>query len=175
MNRTRIHAALLTFIISIAASVSASALDFGLSTSGQSFGATDYERAGILPGLYVRGGAIVGLFSRLELEPCIIMELAPDPFRGCFVGADATIALLGSRFDGYFNMFVSLGYLRGIDLSKNISEGNNYLSLRLTPLAIGCQYYGRRERIFTVGVLYSIEGESLSFVFNVLSFDFLSR
>jgi hypothetical protein len=172
MNRTRIFAALLVFACSVIASGSASALDFGLSASGQSFGSTDYERAGILPGLYVKGSAIVGLFSRLEFEPCLIMELAPDPFRGCFVGADATFAILGSRFDGYFNMFLSLGYLRGLDLSKNISEGNNYLSLRLTPLAIGCRYYGRRERIFTVGVLYEIGDNSITVSFNILSFDF---
>lgn len=172
MNRTRNFSALLVFVFSVIASGSASALDFGFSASGQSFGSTDYERAGILPGLYVRGGSILGLFSRLELEPCLIMELAPDPFRGCFVGADATIAFLGSRFDGYFNMFVSIGYLRGIDLSKSISEGNNYLSLRLTPLAIGCRYYGRRERIFTVGVLYEIGDNSITVSFNILSFDF---
>jgi len=169
MNIKRVSIAVLAAALAFAAP--ASALDFGLSAAAQSFGSKDYDEAGIRPGLYARGGAILGLFSRLEIEPYAVIELTPDPLRGCIAGADATIALLGSRHDGYFNMFLSAGYARGLDFDDP-GAGKNYLSLRITPLAIGCGYYGRRDRMFTAGVLYELEGKSWTFVFNVLAFDF---
>ncbi len=174
MNRKRIPIAALAAALALAAPGAASAADLGLDLSGQSFGSLDYEKAGILPGLYARGGAVIGVFKRLELEPYAVLELAPDPLRGCMLGVDATVALLGSRSDGYFNMFLSLGYARGIDFADLSAGGRNYLSLRLTPLAIGCTQYGRRDRLFTPGILYGIESKSWTFTFNVLGFDFFA-
>jgi hypothetical protein len=172
MNRVRTTlVALAAFALSLTAPRGAAALDFGFDASAQAFGSRDYARAGILPGLYARGGAIVGIASRLELEPYIVLELAPDALRGALFGADLTLPLLGSRVDGYFNTFLSLGYARGMDL-RGDAAGRNYLSLRLTPLAIGCANYGRRDRLFTPGILYELEGKSLTFTFNVLGFDF---
>jgi hypothetical protein len=171
MNRARITLAALVAALALSSPPRATALDLGLDASAHSFGSLDYTKAGILPGLYARGGAIVGIASRLELEPYIVMELAPEALRGAFAGADLTLSLLGSRDTSYFNMFLSLGYVRGLDLGK-AAEGRNYLSLRLTPLAVGCTRYGRRDRLFTPGILYELEGKSLTFTFNVLGFDF---
>jgi len=172
MSRNRLFISALAAFLALAAPAAAAALDFGLSAASQSFGSKDYAEAGLRPGLHARGGAILGLFSRLELEPYAVMELTPEPLRGCLFGADVNLALLGSRYDGYFNMFLSAGYARGADFSDP-GAGKNYLSLRITPLAIGCGYYGRRDRMFTAGVLYELEGKSWTFVFNVLAFDFL--
>jgi hypothetical protein len=173
MKRARVTLAVLAAALFASAADSAAALDFGLNASAHSFGSRDYEKAGVLPGLYARGGAIVGVSNRIEIEPYAVVELAPDPLRGCMLGADATIALLGSRVDGYFNMFLSLGYARSFDFAHPSAGGRNYLSLRLTPLAIGCIQYGRRDRLFAPGILYGIESKSLTFTFNVLGFDFL--
>jgi hypothetical protein len=175
MKRARITLAALAAALFMASAGSAAALDFGLNASAHSFGSADYAKAGILPGLYARGGAIVGVLRRLELEPYAVVELAPDTLRGCMLGADATLGLLGSRIDGYFNVFLSLGYARSFDFAHPSAGGRNYLSLRLTPLAIGCTQYGRRDRLFTPGILYELEGRSWTFTFNVLGFDFFSR
>ncbi len=172
MNLKRATIAAVAAALALAAPASAAGLDFGLSAAAQSFGSKDYAEAGLRPGLYARGGAILGLFSRLELEPYAVMQLTPEPLSGGLFGADATLAILGSRYDGYFNMFISAGYARSLDFDDP-DAGKNYLSLRITPLAIGCVYYGRRDRMFTAGVLYELEGKSWTFVFNVLAFDFL--
>jgi hypothetical protein len=172
MNRARTTlVAFAGLALLLSAPLGAAALDLGLDASAHSFGSLDYPKAGILPGLYARGGAIVGIASRLELEPYLVMELAPDALRGIFAGADLTLPLLGSRDTSYFNMFLSLGYARGLDLS-GAASGRNYLALRLTPLAVGCTRYGRRDRLFTPGILYELEGKSLTFTFDVLGFDF---
>jgi len=174
MNRRTIPLATLVAALALTAPKAVGALDLGLSVSGQSFGSLDYAEAGILPGLYARGGAIVGIFSRLELEPYVVIEAAPDPLRACMLGADATIPLLGSRETGYFNMFLSAGFLQGFDFRGTDPVGKRYLSFRLTPLAIGDTFYGRRDRMFTAGVLYELEGGSVAFIFNILDFDFFA-
>jgi hypothetical protein len=171
MNTSNRKLAVLAAVLALAAPLSVAALDLGLSASARSFGSRDYARAGILPGLYARGGALIGVLPRLEIEPYLVVELAPEPFRGCFAGADATVPLMGSRDTSYFNVFLSAGYLRGFDLAGS-GGGRNYLSLKLTPLAIGDVFYGRRDRLFSAGVLYEIEGRSLTFVFDILAFDF---
>jgi hypothetical protein len=175
MIRSRIPLAALAAALALAVPAPAQALDLGLSASGQSFGSRDYAKAGILPGLYARGGAIVGILSRLELEPYVALELAPDPLRGCMLGAEATVPLLGRRADSYFNMFLSVGYARSLDFGDAGTGGRDYLTARLTPLAIGCWQYGRRDRIFTPGIIYALDGGSVTFTFNILGFDFLLK
>ncbi len=162
----------LVSVLALTAPGTAESLDFGLSGAAQSFGSADYREAGLRPGLYARGGAIVGLSRRLELEPHFVLEVTPDPLRVCLLGADATIPILGSRETSYFNVFLSGGFLQTFDFKGSDPVGERYLSLRLTPLSIGNTYYGRRDRMFSAGLLYGIDGGTLSFVFNILTFDF---
>ncbi|HOX31098.1 MAG TPA: hypothetical protein PLB91_02135 [Spirochaetales bacterium] len=168
--------AFLAASLALAASA-AGALDLGLSAGAWSFSrpvsaARAEEGREIEPGLYARAGAIAGIASRLELEAFAVGSLAPAPGRELFLGAEATLPALGSREKSYFNLFASLGYLRALRLEGGLEPAGGYLSLRVSPLAIGNPSYGRRDRIFSVGALYELGSGEVSLTWSVLTFDF---
>jgi hypothetical protein len=148
-----------------------SAADFGITAATWSFATGDYAAAGLSPGLYAKAGTMLGLAPRLELELYGIAEAAPSPFRDCFLGAEAALPIAGSRVKNYFNAFLSLGFLQGWDCYDG-NPGSKYISLRLTPLVIGKPYYGRRDRMFSIGALYELGEGDIVFIVSLLAFDF---
>jgi hypothetical protein len=151
----------------------AAAADLGFTVATWSFAARDYGEAGLSPGLYAKAGSLVGLAPRLELELYGVAEAAPSPFRDCFIGAEASLPIAGSRLKSYFNAFLSLGFLQAYD-SYEGRIGSSYVSLRLTPLAIGRPYFGRRDRLFSIGALYELGDGSIAFVWSLLACDFFA-
>jgi len=157
--------------------LAATAFDLGLSVASWSFSrpvseARADEGREIARGLYARAGGILGAATRLELEAYAIGELSPLPLRDLYCGAEATIPLLGSGEKNYFNAFASLGFMQGLRLDGGAAPAGRYLSLRVSPLAIGNPSYGRRSRLFSVGALYELGSGEVSLTWSALAFDF---
>jgi len=76
--------------------------------------------------------------------------------------------VLGPRDSTYFNMVAELAFLQAVVAGGEPGLGPSYLMLRLSPLSIGTPYYGHRDRMFSIGVLYDIGADQFSAVWNVL-------
>ena len=179
-SRLSRRATLLVAAALLVAPAAAGALDLGLSASPWSFarplplGGLPREN-GIAPGLYGRASAILGLGRALELEGSATVELAPAPAGAAYLGAEAAFPLAGTREGNYFNLFASLGFLQRVELAGGPGHGGGYLSLRVSPLAIGNPSYGRRDRIFSIGALYELGTGAVSLTWSLFAFDFFWR
>ncbi len=134
---------------------------------GIALGPWSFAGGGPGPGTYAYSGLVVG-GSRLELEALGIAELTPAPGAAVLAGASIGFSLSGPRIPTYFNVVVDLGYLQTVVEEGQFRLGPSYLLLRLSPLVIGNPWYGHRERIFSLGVLYDIAAAEASIVWNVL-------
>jgi len=164
MKRVLLPAILLVFLFP------AGADDLGFSLGPWSFA------GGVDPGTYAGAGLVWGFSPRLEAELVAVGELTPLPGNTFLGGGLLSISLLGPRIPTYFNAVLDLGYLHGLaglnpsgtDLSLRGAEHRNFLFLRLSPLAIGNPHYRMRDRIFSAGVLYSLEEQKFSLVWSWL-------
>ena len=144
------------------------------------FSAAPWNFSGsIEQGQYAGAGIVIGGDSYFELEGVLISEITPAPANTVLGGVLIGISLLGDRNPGYFNVVLSGGYLHGISGLNSGGEGfdfsnpehNDYLILRISPLAIGNSYYGMRERIFSAGIYYDIQRGKTGFVWSWLILD----
>ena len=118
-------------------------------------------------GTYGYTGLVAGLTPRLECELYGVGELTPDPASVLLAGVNIGISLSGDRGPTYFNMVMDVGLLAEwrADSSGPVSV---HALLRVSPLVIGNPYYGYRDRIFSIGLLYDLTGKVSRVVWNVL-------
>jgi hypothetical protein len=135
---------------------------------GLALGPWSFASGGPGPGTYAYTGLAIGGGRRLELEASGIVEMTPSPGDTILAGASLGFSVGGPRIPTYFNVVVDLGYLQTVVDDGQFHLGPSYLLLRLSPLVIGNPWYGHRERIFSLGVLYDIPAASFSVVWNVL-------
>jgi hypothetical protein len=167
MKKTMMILALITVLLPLGA------LDVGFSLAPWSF------TGGVTPGTYAGGGFNLGLTPRWEAEVFAVTEVTPAPADTVLAGIQVGFSLLGDRIPTYFNSVIDLGFIHGIQgLNPSVTGGaatslerSNYLLLRLSPLAIGNPYFGMRDRIFSVGLLYRIEDRSVSWIWNWVIFN----
>jgi hypothetical protein len=135
---------------------------------GLALGPWSFAGGGPGPGTYAYTGLAAGGGNRLELEAFGIVEMTPAPVDSVLAGASLGFSVSGPRIPTYFNVVADLGFLQTVVDGGQFSLGPSYLMLRLSPLVIGNPWYGHRERIFSIGMLYDIRASGISFVWNVL-------
>lgn len=121
-------------------------------------------------GLHVLGGLTLGLNERLELDPCIIVPVAPEPFKEFNLGVELGCAVLGNRINktevmgAHLNTIVSVGMF-----TKNFRP--SYLTLRVTPVSLGTPYAGYRESLLPIGVAWNFKEHTFSCFMSIALFD----
>jgi hypothetical protein len=135
---------------------------------GVALGPWSFIGGGPGPGTYAYGGLALGGASRLEAEAFGIVELMPLPGDSLLAGASIGWSLGGRRIPTYFNVVVDLGYIQTLAYDALSGLGPAYLMLRISPLVIGNPLHGHRDRMFSLGLLYSLGEGSVSAVWNVL-------
>jgi len=177
--RSTLRAILPILLLALAAS-SLSAQDLAFSTGTWSFFP---DESGALPsegpGTFASLGATYGLTPRLEAGISLIPRITPEPLDDIFIEEHVGISLFGDRVSRtggpaiYINTLVDIGLFFG---AHNVRSGNpeysRALFVRLTPIALGNPYYGRRDRIISIGLLYDYDRSSASFFLNLIAADF---
>lgn len=129
------------------------------------------------PGLSMTLGLTMGLSQRMEIDLVSLIELVPRPFGDIVVGAEVAYALLGERSFGDnragigINTYLSAGLL----FSNHTPNGNyapTYLTLSVTPVAVGSPYSGKRERLAKMGVAWNFMDNSVSMYWSVALYDY---
>jgi len=130
-------------------------------------------------GTYAQAGFIHGVTPEIEAGTSVIARLTPEPLDELIVEEHLGISLFGARVSRkgmpalYINALLDLGLAFGFE---NVFSGDSlqsrYLFARFTPLALGNSYYGRRDRMFSLGLLYDFEKQSPSFFLSIIASDF---
>jgi hypothetical protein len=150
------------------------AVSLGAWTNLSGFPNSDY-------GMYGSIGLVQGISSRLELSTFTLAQLTPAPFSSLYQGAGIGLSLLQPRTaelpdaPSFINSFFEAGFLFGIhnlyNRSENPLDTTLYLYARVTPLSLGNVYYGSRDRIASLGVLYNLSGKDWGVFWNCAIYD----
>ena len=135
---------------------------------GVSVGSWSFAGGGPGAGAYACAGLSTGLGQRLELEAFGVARATPAPFGDALAGAILGFSVFGPRRTTYFNMALDLGFLQTVVEGGTPGLGPSYAMLRLSPLVVGTPYYGHRDRIFSLGLVYDLGSGALSATWNVL-------
>lgn len=175
-TRRQVIVAACALLAALAMPHPAGALDFSASLGTWRFASSNATFAYL--------GAGVGAPGRFEAGAGLVPRLIDDPLSGkvseLYAEAHLGIALYGDRArpDGivstYASILTEIGYLvgsaGGAFTGKAFTEGTIFL--RLTPLALGNPYYGRRDRIATTALLYDLGSDSWGIAFTIFQSDF---
>lgn len=143
--------------------------DISLRIGHSSFVAHDGEY-----GLSVLGGASFGLTERLELNAEVITELTPSPFSEVAAGVEVGLSVLGNRTNEsknagfYMNTIVSAGIFAS-NHSGNFAP--TYLTLRITPIAMGTPNAGYRQSLLPIGAAWNFRENTFSLFLGVTIYD----
>ncbi|MCE1195987.1 hypothetical protein LWX53_05760 [bacterium] len=179
-NKRSVSRIFLAFLLLVGAAGIAGAQDLSFSLGGWSFFPDAEGRlpAGD-PGLFASAGATCGLGLRLELGASLIPRLTPTPLRDLFAEAHLGLSLLADRArlpaapTMYLNSIVDLGTIVGWrDLDSGSPAFSKAIFARLTPVAIGSLYYGRRDRLFSLGVMYDFDEGTANIFASLIAADF---
>lgn len=169
-----------TALLCAAAVSSAPAQDFALSAGMWSFFRNrDGNYASRSPGAFPSVGLTAGVTPRIEAGLSLVPRITPRPLDDIFVEGHLGFSLFGDRIavsggpSAYLNTVVDIGTLVGV---HNVLSGNPGMStsvfLRLTPFLLGNPYYGRRDRMYSAGILYDVNTGAVSLFANVFASDF---
>lgn len=130
-------------------------------------------------GIFASIGVTQGLTPRLEAGLSLIPRLTPDPFEDLYAEAHLGYSLAANRFRGfsqpasYINIIGDIGVIAGINsIGAPGQTLTKSIFIRLTPITLGNAFYGRRDRIYSVGALFNLDNASLSFFLNFIISDF---
>ncbi len=125
---------------------------------------------------------MAGVTPSVEIGASVIPRLTPVPGRDIFIEAHAGLSVMGmrSRPDGqpaaFLNTLLDAGVLVGFHGVGTASpEVTKHLFLRITPITLGNPYYGRRDRLYAIGIQYDPDARSTSIFMSVLSTDIFIR
>jgi len=131
------------------------------------------------PGSFASFGLTYGLTPRLEAGISLVPRMAPDPFDDILAEGHVGLSLFGDRISGsgapaiYINTLADIGFILGAhNVYSGTTEYSKAVFVRLTPISLGNPYYGRRDRIFSVGLLYNFDTASASLFINLVAADF---
>lgn len=175
--RTRAFPLALFLILAVAG---AGAQDLAFSLGSWSFFPNaEGELPGGNPGLFPSFGATYGITRNLEAGVSIIPRLTPSPFDDIFVEEHVGLSLFGERMKAsggpalYINAVLDAGFLFG---AHHVLSGDplytRALFLRLTPIALGNPFYGRRDRMLSAGLIYDYDKGSVSLFASLIAADF---
>ncbi len=128
-------------------------------------------------GTFASAGVTLGLGPRLELGASFIPRLTPEAFDDILGEAHLGLSLAGPRVAAsgpviYVNTILDAGVmLAWHDILSGSPARAASAFLRLTPLAIGNAYYGRRDRLLSFGLSRDFGTGALSLFANILSAD----
>ena len=117
-------------------------------------------------GLYGQAGFRAVIAPRLEAELLVMPQITPQPFDSFAVGLLAGFNLLGPVDLAYFQMILDAGVL--YTFTPDDPWGKPVIHARFSPLVIGNPQYKHRGRLFTIGVLYDIPDQRLSWSFSMV-------
>jgi hypothetical protein len=167
-------------LLLLLAAVSAGAQDLSFSVGGWSFfksaeGKLPAGNPGIFPSL----GLSLGITRYAEAGISILPRLTPDPFDDIFLEGHAGVSLFGERAREsggpaiYLNGLLDAGILYGMhNLISGEPDYSRAVFLRITPFALGNPYYGRRERMFSLGLMFDMDSAETSLFLNLIAVDF---
>ncbi len=115
-------------------------------------------------GMYAQAGLRFEVTSQVEAEIIAIPQITPKPFSTVALGALLGLNLFDIVGPTYFNMTADVGALVAVT-----PDGGQYkplVYLRVSPLVIGHPVYGYRGKILTVGMLYDITDQKVSWTFS---------
>lgn len=135
---------------------------------GVSVGSWSFAGGGPDAGTYACAGAAAGLGQRFELEVFGVSRVTPEPLGDALAGIGLGWSVFGPRLTTYFNMVLDLAFLQTVVAGGAAGLGPSYVMLRLSPLAVGTPYYGHRDRLFSVGLLYDIGSGTFSATWNYI-------
>jgi len=170
----------LAFVLALAflATSNGAAQDLGLSSAlwhfPEWFGTS--SMAGD-PGAFASVGAVLGLGPRLEAGASFIPRLSPEAFKDILAEAHLGLSLVGPRISAsgpviYVNTLLDAGVFLGWhDLGSGSPTFSKSAFLRLTPLAIGNPYYGRRDKLLSFGLARDFDSDTFSLFANILATD----
>ena len=131
------------------------------------------------PGLFPSFGATYGITRYLEAGVAMIPRLTPKPFDDIFIEEHVGFSLFGERAKAsggpavYINSLLDAGFLFGAH--KLLSGSPDYsraIFVRVTPITLGNPYYGRRDRMLSVGLVYDYDANSASLFLTLIASDF---
>lgn len=176
MRKTGLKTIILTLFLLAGSSIAAE-------TVSVSFGSWLFLRdtSYIENGAYGSIGANIEIHPWLELSTFTLAQFTPNPGSELYQGIGIASTLLAPRSvplpDGpsYINSIFEFGLLFGFhDLYASTGEPFSStidLYARVTPLVLGNSFYGSRERIASLGVLYGLTERSISIVWNFAIYD----
>lgn len=127
----------------------------------------------------IRQGITAGLSSRMEAELATVFTVTPRPFSDLFFHFSVSYAILSSHFlsetmpTAFVNTLIGAGLAMGFHemLSPSGAMVSYHAYIKLTPLVVGSLFYGKRNRIGTMGVQYDFARGQLSPFLDLISID----
>ncbi len=168
------------FSLLLLAAISAGAQNLSFSVGGWSFfrNAEGKLPSGS-PGIFSSFGLSCGITRYAEAGFSILPRLSPEPFDDIFLEGHAGVSLFGERIRKsggpaiYLNALLDAGILYGMhNLTSGVPEYSRAIFLRITPFALGNPYYGRRERMFSLGLMFDVDSAETSLFLNLIAVDF---
>ena len=131
---------------------------------------------------FAYAGLGIGAAGRLEagagVVPRIIEDRSTNEFSRLYSEIHIAYALYGDRarpsgiVGTYANILLELGYLFGLDKNAIDDFATGSVFLRLTPLALGNPYYGRRDRIAATTLFFAPGPKTWGIAFTLFQSDF---
>lgn len=132
-------------------------------------------------GMYGYVGVTQGFSSHLEISTFTVAMITPDILSEIYQGIDLGISFLYPRSaelpdaPSFVSMYADIGLLLGFHnlqaRDSNTMHTSAALYFRLTPLSLGNNFYGSREKIGSFGILYSLTEKEVGFFWNPVIYD----
>ncbi len=130
-------------------------------------------------GLHASVGLVAGINPRLEAALSVVGRLTPNPADNLFLAMGLGYSIATDRYVDrstptlHLNAIAEAGVLAGVHslTSGGTPSFSTHLYARFTPIALGSLYYGRRDRLYTVGLQYDISAAQVSVILSVIGAD----
>jgi hypothetical protein len=127
----------------------------------------------------IRQGVTTGLSSRTEAELATVFAVTPRPLNDLFFDASVSYAILSPHFlsattpTAFVNTLIGAGFAIGFhEMFSPFGATVSYHGyIKLTPLVVGSLFYGKRNRIGTIGAQYDFTTGQISPFLDLISID----
>lgn len=168
------------FILAIFPLSPGRAQEIAVSASVWSFFAGSGGWRPVEPGAFASAGVMAGITPRLEAGASLIARMTPEPANDLIVEIHAGYSIFAERFRGsdlpasHLNAILDAGFMIGAHslYSGGPATVSPAAFVRLTPVAIGNAFSGKRDRLFTFGLLYDFGAKRPALFMNLVSSDF---
>lgn len=127
----------------------------------------------------IRQGVTAGISSRTEAELATVFAITPRPLNDLFFDASVSYAILSPHFlsatmpTAFVNTIIGAGFAIGFHemFSPSGATVSYHAYIKLTPLVVGSLFYGKRNRIGTMGAQYDFTTGQISPFLDLISID----